>query len=139
MAPPRQTRFGLRRTGKRRLEPNRKLGHYRYAMVRPIPVLINRSGGTAAAMGATLASAVGDAFAATGRTIILELLDGDEVAAAARRHAGAPVVVVGGGDGTIGAAAAGLAHSASALAVLPLGTRNHFARQLGLPLDLPGA
>jgi len=105
-------------------------------MARNIPVLINRSGGAAAAMGDRLASAVTSAFAAAGGEIALELLDGHEIAQAARRHAGAPLVVVGGGDGTIGAAAAELAHTVSALAVLPLGTRNHFARQLGLPLEL---
>jgi diacylglycerol kinase family enzyme len=102
-------------------------------------VLINRSGGTAAAMGDTLASAVEGAFAETGREIALELLDGCEIAEAAKRHAGAPLVIIGGGDGTIGAAASVLVHTSSALAVLPLGTRNHFARQLGLPLDLAEA
>jgi diacylglycerol kinase family enzyme len=108
-------------------------------MARTIPVLINRSGGTAAAMGDTLASAVDAAFSDTGRDIALELLDGGQIAEAARRHAGAPLVIVGGGDGTIAAAATALAHTSSALAVLPLGTRNHFARQLGLPLDLAEA
>jgi len=105
-------------------------------MARTIPVLINLSGGTASAMGASLASTVEEAFAATGRAISLYLLEGDEIAEAARRHVGAPLVVVGGGDGTIGAAASALVHTSSALAVLPLGTRNHFARQLGLPFDL---
>jgi diacylglycerol kinase family enzyme len=109
------------------------------AMACAIPVLINRSGGTAAAMGDRLASAVEEAFAAAGRAIGLELLDGFEIAEAARRHAGAPLVVVGGGDGTIAAAASALAHTPSALAALPLGTRNHFARQLGVPLDLAEA
>lgn len=111
----------------------------RSAMARTIPVLINRFGGTAAAMGETLASAVEEAFAATGRDISLHILDGDSIADATRRHAGAPLVVVGGGDGTIGAAAGALVHTSSALAVLALGTRNHFARQLGLPLDLVSA
>lgn len=109
------------------------------AMARTIPVLINRAGGTAAAMGETLAAAVEDAFAQAHRAIDLQLLDGDAVAEAARHHAGAPLVVIGGGDGTIGAAAAALAGSASALGVLPLGTRNHFARQLGVPIDLVAA
>jgi diacylglycerol kinase family enzyme len=109
------------------------------AMASAIPVLINRSGGTAAAMGESLPSVIREAFALTGREIELELLSGAEIAEAARRHAGQPLVVVGGGDGTIGAAASALAHTSSALAVLPLGTRNHFARQLGLPLDLHGA
>lgn len=108
-------------------------------MARAIPVLINRSGGAAAAMGESLASAVEDAFAAAGRPISLQILGGDEIAEAARRHAGAPLVAIGGGDGTIGAAASALVHTSSALAVLPLGTRNHFARQLGVPFDLTEA
>jgi diacylglycerol kinase family enzyme len=44
-------------------------------------------------------------------------------------------IFVGGGDGSISAAAGCLAGSNVALGVLPLGTLNHFARDLGLPLD----
>lgn len=121
------------------LEPNRGREHYRQAMSRTIPVLINRSGGTAAAMGERLAPAIEQAFASAGHAIALQLLDGRDVFRAAQALAGAPLVVVGGGDGTIGAAASALVHTTTALAVLPLGTRNHFARQLGLPLDLADA
>ena len=44
-----------------------------------------------------------------------------------------PLIAVGGGDGTIGCAAGALikAKSKAKLAVLPLGTRNHLARELG--------
>mgnify|MGYP000022813694 CR=1 FL=1 len=55
--------------------------------------------------------------------------------AAERGH----LVVAGGGDGTVNAAAAALAGTGGVLGVLPLGTCNHFARDLGLPLDLAGA
>jgi hypothetical protein len=44
-------------------------------------------------------------------------------------------VVVAGGDGTLTGAARVLAGSRTALAVLPGGTLNHFARDLGLPPD----
>ena len=49
------------------------------------------------------------------------------------------VVVVGGGDGSISSAASVLAGSDIPLGILPLGTLNHFARDLGLPLDLQDA
>lgn len=108
-------------------------------MAQPLPVLINRSGGTAARLGEGLRDAIETAFAEAGREIVLELVDGADMPDALSRHAGAPVIVVGGGDGTLGCAAAALAHTSTALAILPLGTRNHLARQLGVPLDLPGA
>ncbi|MEO5586724.1 MAG: diacylglycerol kinase family protein [Novosphingobium sp.] len=105
----------------------------------PLPVLINRSGGTAVALGARLEETVRAAFDVCGRDIVLELLDGSELADGVRRHLGASIVTVGGGDGTLGGAAQILTGTRTALAILPLGTRNHLARQLGVPLDLAEA
>jgi diacylglycerol kinase family enzyme len=48
-------------------------------------------------------------------------------------------IVAGGGDGTINAVAGVLAGTTKTLGVLPLGTLNHFAKDLRLPLDLEGA
>lgn len=122
-----------------RKERNRSDTHYGEDMGRTLPVLINRAGGMAAGLGDSLASTVAQAFAGAGQDIALELVDGAEMAEAVQRHLGAPRIVVGGGDGTLGCAAAVLANSASALAILPLGTRNHLARQLDIPLDLGAA
>jgi len=51
----------------------------------------------------------------------------------------ADVIVAGGGDGTVSSVAAALAGGDIALGVLPLGTLNHFAKDLGLPLTLDAA
>lgn len=53
-----------------------------------------------------------------------------------------PVVAVGGGDGSVNAVASTLLadpHCQSALGVLPLGTLNHFAKDLNIPLALDDA
>lgn len=52
---------------------------------------------------------------------------------------GADVVAVCGGDGTVSEAACGLAGSSVPIAILPGGTSNVLARELGIPLDLEGA
>jgi diacylglycerol kinase family enzyme len=45
------------------------------------------------------------------------------------------IVAAMGGDGTVGAVAGALAGTPTPLLVLPAGTLNHFARDLGVPLD----
>ncbi|MBC7501468.1 MAG: sphingosine kinase [Herminiimonas sp.] len=52
---------------------------------------------------------------------------------------GCRIVVAGGGDGTINAVASVLVGSDVMLGVLPLGTLNHFAKDLGIPLILEDA
>ena len=49
------------------------------------------------------------------------------------------IVVAAGGDGTISTVAGALAGTGKILGVLPVGTLNHFAKDLGIPLDLETA
>ncbi|MGD0025738.1 MAG: diacylglycerol kinase family protein [Xanthobacteraceae bacterium] len=48
-------------------------------------------------------------------------------------------VVAGGGDGTVNAVAGKLAGTVTALGVIPMGTLNHFAKDIGLPLNIEAA
>ena len=81
-------------------------------------------------------------FAAHGLDASVTLAkSGAELIAAARqaRERKLAIVVAGGGDGTINAVASELVDSGLAFGVLPLGTLNHFAKDLGIPLDLDAA
>jgi diacylglycerol kinase family enzyme len=62
-----------------------------------------------------------------------------DAAARAADDPGTDAVVAAGGDGTISAVAAALAGKPKPLGVIPRGTLNHFARDLGIPLALRDA
>jgi YegS/Rv2252/BmrU family lipid kinase len=66
---------------------------------------------------------------------------GESLVELARRavRGDAATIVAGGGDGTINAVASTLIDTDKTLGVLPLGTLNHFAKDLKIPLDLEGA
>ena len=75
-----------------------------------------------------------------GRDVCVTFPRGEDLEALARKAGEAGgVVVAGGGDGTVSAVAAGLVGTDATLGVLPLGTLNHFAKDLGIPLDLENA
>jgi YegS/Rv2252/BmrU family lipid kinase len=103
-------------------------------------VLLNLRGGTLAADPALAAKAEA-ALRAAGLDIQVELLSGGDCAVRCRAIAERrdPLLVVGGGDGTISAAASALVGTDTRLGVLPLGTLNHFARDLNIPADLDEA
>ena len=66
---------------------------------------------------------------------------GQELIEAARRavREGVKVIVAGGGDGTLNAVASTLSGTDVTFGILPMGTLNHFAKDLGIPLDLDEA
>ncbi|HEX2270365.1 MAG TPA: diacylglycerol kinase family protein [Pyrinomonadaceae bacterium] len=67
--------------------------------------------------------------------------NGDELTELAREAVRGPfkTIVAGGGDGTVSSVAGEVINSDKALGVLPLGTLNHFAKDLRIPLDLAAA
>jgi diacylglycerol kinase family enzyme len=52
---------------------------------------------------------------------------------------GCRIIVAGGGDGTVSSVAGAIAGTDVVLGVLPLGTLNHFAKDLHISLDIEGA
>jgi diacylglycerol kinase family enzyme len=99
--------------------------------------VLNAKAGTVAAGSADAPTpdAVQAAFASAGVTARIQARPPNEIDSALRAAlADRPAaVVVGGGDGTVRSAAALLVDSRIPLGVLPLGTLNHFAKDLKLP------
>jgi YegS/Rv2252/BmrU family lipid kinase len=103
-------------------------------------VLVNASSG--AGVCAEVRQRLVEAFEAAGTDARISLVaDGADLVRLAHSAArgDAETVVAGGGDGTTSSVAAALIGSDKTLGVLPLGTMNHFAKDLGIPLDIEGA
>ncbi|WBV42149.1 diacylglycerol kinase family protein [Pseudoroseomonas cervicalis] len=94
-------------------------------------ILLNAAGGSAG--DDTLPDRITRAFAEAGVEARVLTPPGEELAEAAQTP-GYDGVVACGGDGTINAVANALVGGDVPLGVLPLGTLNHFARDLGLPV-----
>jgi YegS/Rv2252/BmrU family lipid kinase len=110
------------------------------AMDQAVCVIVNPSAHSDGA--AQVTSDLNRHFAAAGIQVEIKLAKpGEQMtlemeAAIARKPT---TIVVGGGDGTLSAAATLLIDSEIALGILPLGTLNHFARDLHIPLDIEQA
>jgi diacylglycerol kinase family enzyme len=107
-------------------------------------VLLNESAGTLAASATRdVPKRIGDAFRAAGHDVEVRSVAPADLQRASRDAAapasGYDAVVAGGGDGTLNSIAAALAGSGKAFGVLPLGTHNHFAKDMNVPLDLDAA
>ena len=111
-----------------------------------VAVLLNQTAGTVICRdGRTLGDTIFAAFGQHGATARLEFLAGAKLKAGARRAMRqcrknkVDALVVGGGDGSIATVAGVLADSGLPVGILPLGTFNHFAKDLGIPLQLDQA
>lgn len=109
-------------------------------MSSPITVIINPSARHPPKT--SLADTLRDLFAAQGAEAEIAALDDcgtmSEVAERAVKTGSQTIVAVG-GDGTVSCVAGAVLESDAALGVLPLGTLNHFAKDLGIPLELEAA
>src|SRR5205814_1601268 len=103
-----------------------------------VPVILNPASGTGEARGA--AKKIAEAFRSSGLEPKIIMIKTEIARAAAMAvKDGHRLIVAGGGDGTISSVASALVHTEAVLGVLPLGTFNHFARDLGVPLDVQAA
>lgn len=109
-------------------------------LMKPI-VLVNSSAGTAAQFsGAELCARIGRAFEEAGRPCEVHGVDPRGLAAALDGAARCKrPVVIAGGDGSVSAAVQRFAGTGIALGVLPLGTYNLLAQDLGMSTDLDEA
>jgi diacylglycerol kinase family enzyme len=105
-----------------------------------VAALLNASSGAIERKGAgTLRDVLASAFEKHGIAAALEFVPGSELGAAAERARQQVIdgkldaIVVGGGDGSVRTVASVLAGTDIPLGILPLGTLNHFARDLGIP------
>lgn len=105
-----------------------------------VAAIINSGSGGVLSRGLE-AEGVRSLFAEAGLEAEVHMVSGDRLAAVTRSalDSGVEAVVAGGGDGTIRTVASLLVDGDVPLGVLPVGTLNHFARDLNIPVDLPEA
>ncbi|GAB3416075.1 diacylglycerol kinase family lipid kinase [Massilia agilis] len=108
--------------------------------MRKAAVIVNGSAGSGHDQ--DTARTLREQFGAAGIEAAVTLADGGAAiidAAHKAAQSDAELVVGGGGDGTINAVASVLVGTGRPFGVLPLGTLNHFAKDLGMPLALDQA
>jgi diacylglycerol kinase family enzyme len=108
-------------------------------------ILFNsRAGSNNASNGTNDVEMVRRAFALYDLTATIVSIPANELTAATRRAAEnrsnpVDVIVAAGGDGTLSAVASALVGTDTPLGILPMGTLNHFAKDLAIPMDLEAA
>jgi diacylglycerol kinase family enzyme len=104
--------------------------------VRCVVILNEKAGKSGKSGPGATADELRAAFAGAGLEADIRIPGSDQLAETVRAAVaeGPDVIVAGGGDGTVRSVAAALADTGITLGVLPLGTLNHFAKDLQLPM-----
>ena len=109
-------------------------------------ILLNSSSGTAAGKKEDdLRGELERGFRKRNISTTIEFVPGADLQAAAERsvqkatRGEVDAIIVGGGDGTIRTVAGAIVGQRIPLGIIPLGTLNHFAKDLGVPLSLDDA
>jgi len=108
----------------------------------PAELLVVRNAGSGPAGGRDDEALLAKALAAAGlhaRIVVVEHGQRIESIVDEALDKGATLIVAAGGDGTVNAVAARVMARDAVLGVLPLGTLNHFAKDLGIPTELDAA
>jgi diacylglycerol kinase family enzyme len=105
-------------------------------MEKRIEVILNSKAGSAAAD--DLVETVAAYFREHSLSPLIHRVQGAEIGkmAVQAAHGDADIIVAGGGDGTICGVATEVSKANKVLGVLPLGTLNHFSKDLGVPQDI---
>src|SRR6478736_3249284 len=108
-------------------------------MEKRVAVILNTGAGSA--NGTELEDSIQSAFQRAGMSVDLRRIEpGEDLSAIARQAAAeCDIIVAGGGDGTVSTAATVAVQEGKTLGVLPLGTLNHFSKDLGIPQEIDGA
>lgn len=115
------------------------------AVKRVVALMNGGAGAFSQTLAADVESALKAAFVQHGVKGEISFVDGEGLSGAVEhalkqaKRGEIDAIVIGGGDGSMRCAASVLAGTGVPLGVVPLGTLNHFAKDLGIPLPVEGA
>ncbi|MDP9003654.1 MAG: acylglycerol kinase family protein, partial [Verrucomicrobiota bacterium] len=105
-------------------------------------VIMNQGAGKSGSGQESPETRIAELFTALGeKPRIVQPKQGEDISSLALEAAASDekTIVAAGGDGTVSGVAGELAGTDKILGVLPIGTLNHFAKDLGIPLELEAA
>lgn len=112
---------------------------------RAVALMNGRAGAFSQRHAADIEKTLKASFSRHGLEVEIDFIDGEDLNEAVDRarsraeRGEIAAVVIGGGDGSVRIAASVLSGSGVPLGIVPLGTLNHFAKDLGIPLRIEDA